>query len=73
MPFSEGQLSPTKLAIASFKKLFNYLRASPILFGKVHGSTTGKKNDIRLGLDKKALENFRLARKWRRLQKEDGK
>jgi len=52
---------------------FNEEKSLNIHFGKVHGSTTGKKNDIRLALDKKALENFRLARKWRRLQKEDGK
>ena len=28
MPFREGRLSQTKIAIGSFKKLFNYLRAS---------------------------------------------
>jgi hypothetical protein len=33
MPFREERLSQTKMAIGSFKELFNYLRASPIPCG----------------------------------------
>jgi uncharacterized C2H2 Zn-finger protein len=51
---------------------FNEEKSLNIHYGKVHATTTGRKNDIRLALDKKALQNFRLARRWKKLQEEQG-